>query len=62
MSKQNKLIIMFIGTLILSLLTPIFCNWYEQQTGMYQIAFVILEAIGGAIAYIGVGSNNFKDL
>jgi hypothetical protein len=53
---------MYIGTLILSLFTPIFCIWYEQQTGMFPIAFIILEVIGGMIAYIAVASNNFKDL
>lgn len=62
MSKQKKLILMYIGTLILSLFTPIFCIWYEQQTGMFPIAFIILEVIGGMIAYIAVASNNFKDL
>lgn len=62
MSKQKKLYIMFICTLISALLVPIFTQWYQQQTGINPIGFYMVLCIGGFIFYFMVGTNNFKDL
>jgi len=62
MSKQKKLYIMFICTLISALLVPIFTQWYEQQTGISPQGFYIVLVVGGFISYVAVGTNNFKDL
>lgn len=62
MSKQKKLLIMFICTLISALLLPIFTQWYEQKTGIVPGGFYFLLCIGGIISYFAVATNNFKDL
>ena len=61
MSKQKKLLIMFICTLISTLLVPIFTQWYEEQTGIYPGGFYVVLVFGGIISYVAVGTNNFKD-
>lgn len=60
MSKQKKLLIMFICTLISTLLVPIFTQWYEEQTGIYPGGFCLILIIGGIISYLTVATNNFK--
>ena len=62
MSKQKKLYIMFICTLISALLVPIFTQWYEQQTGISPTGFYFALIMGGVASYFMVASNNFKDL
>jgi hypothetical protein len=62
MKKETKLYIMFICTLISTLLVPIFTQWYEQQTGIWPGGFYFLLCIGGFMAYFAVFTNNFKDL
>lgn len=62
MSKQKKLYIMFICTLISALLVPIFTQWYEQKTGIFPIGFYLVLIVGGFMSYFAVGTNNFKDL
>ena len=62
MSKQKKLYIMFICTLISALLVPIFTQWYEQKTGIFPGGFCFLLCIGGFMSYFAVATNNFKDL
>lgn len=62
MSKQKKLYIMFICTLISALLVPIFTQWYEQQTGIFPTGFYMVLIVGGFISYFAIGTNNFKDL
>lgn len=61
MSKQKKLYIMFICTLISALLVPIFTQWYEEQTGIWPSGFYVILIVGGFISYAAVGTNNFKD-
>ena len=61
MSKQKKLYIMFICTLVSALLVPIFTQWYEQQTGIFPIGFYIVLVVGGFMSYFAIGTNNFKD-
>jgi len=61
-SKQKKLYIMFICTLISALLIPIFAQWYEQKTGLFPGGFYIVLVVGGLISYTAVFTNNFKDL
>jgi hypothetical protein len=61
MKKETKLYIMFICTLISTLLVPIFTQWYEQQTGRYPIGFIFALALGGFMLYIAAFTNNFKD-
>jgi hypothetical protein len=39
MNKSTKLIIAFIGSILGSLLLPVFTQWYEQQTGINPIGF-----------------------
>jgi FtsH-binding integral membrane protein len=51
-SKKTKLILAFIATLIMSLLSPILCQWYEQQTGIFPIAFIFTEIM---VCFIGYG-------
>jgi hypothetical protein len=43
MNKSTKLIIAFIGSILGSLLLPVFTQWYEQQTGInaYWILFCL---------------------
>lgn len=62
MSKQKKLLIMFICTLISALVVPIFTQWYEQQTGIWPGGFYVTLVVGGFISYFLVGTNNLKDL
>ena len=62
MSKQKKLYIMFICTLISALLVPIFTQWYKQNTGVFPGEFCIVLFVGGFISFFAVGTNNFKDL
>ena len=62
MSKQKKLYIMFICTLISALIVPIFTQWYEEQTGIYPGGFYIVLVVGGFISYFAIFTNNFKDL
>jgi hypothetical protein len=52
MSKQNKLLIMFICTLISALIVPIFTQWYEEKTGIFPGAFCFLLCIGGILCYV----------
>lgn len=52
MSKQKKLLIMFICTLISALLLPIFTQWYEEKTGIFPGVFCFLLCIGGIICYL----------
>ena len=61
MSKQTKLYIMFICTLISCLLVPIFTQWYEQKTGIFPTGFYFILIIGGFISYLAVFTDNFKD-
>ena len=62
MSKQKKLLIMFICTLTSALLLPIFTQWYEQKTGVFPDGFCIILIVGGFMSYVAVATNNFKDL
>jgi hypothetical protein len=62
MSKQKKLLIMFICTLISTLVIPIFTQWYEEQTGIWPGGFYAVLVFGGIISYLTVATNNFKDL
>ena len=62
MSKQKKLLIMFICTLISALLLPIFTQWYEQKTGIWPGGFYVVLTVGGFMSYFAVATNNFKDL
>lgn len=50
-SKKTKLILAFIATLIMSLLSPMLCQWYEQQTGIFPIGFILTEIIACFIGY-----------
>lgn len=52
MSKQNKLLIMFICTLISALIVPIFTQWYEEKTGIFPGGFYFLLCIGGILCYV----------
>lgn len=52
MSKQNKLLIMFICTLISALILPIFTQWYEEQTGIWPAGFYVILCMGGILCYI----------
>ena len=61
MSKQKKLSIMFICTLISALVLPIFTQWYEQKTGICPYGFYLVLFIGGIISYLAAFTNNFKD-
>lgn len=61
MSKQKKLYIMFICTLISALLVPIFTQWYEQKIGVFPDEFCIILWLGGFISYFMVATNNFKE-
>jgi len=61
MSKQKKLLIMFICTLISALIVPIFTQWYEQQTGQVPWMFCLFLLVGGFISYASVFTNNFTD-
>ena len=61
MSKQKTLLIMFICTLISTLVIPIFTQWYEEQTGIYPGGFYVVLVFGGIISYLTVATNNFKD-
>ena len=51
MSKKNKLLIMFICTLISALIVPIFTQWYEEKTGIFPGAFCFFLWIGGILCY-----------
>ena len=61
MNKPKKLYIMFVLTLISSLIIPIFTQWYEQKTGIFPVAFYLILIIGGFISYLAAFTNNFKD-
>ena len=61
MSKQKKLLIMFVCTLISTLVVPIFTQWYEEQTGIWPGGFYVVLVFGGIISYLTVATNNFKD-
>ena len=61
MSKQKKLFIMFICTLISTLVVPIFTQWYEEQTGIWPGGCYVVLVFGGIISYLTVATNNFKD-
>lgn len=61
MSKQNKLLIMFICTLISALVVPIFTQWYEEQTNITPMGFYFVLIVGGFISYMAVFTNNFKN-
>ena len=50
-SKKTKLILAFIATLIMSLLSPMLCQWYEQQTGIFPIGFIFTEIMACLIGY-----------
>ena len=41
----------FIMLLISALLIPILTQWYEQQTGIFPIGFLILITIGGLVLF-----------
>ena len=62
MSKTTKLIIAFIVSLIGSLLMPVFGQWYTQTTGITPVAFYIIYGFGSIVTFIGIASNNFKDM
>ena len=62
MSKQKKLLIMFVCTLISTLVVPLFTQWYQEQTGIWPGGFYIVLVVGGAVSYFAVSTNNFKDL
>ena len=62
MKKETKLYIMFICTLISTLLVPIFTQWYEQQTGKYPIGFIFVLVLGGTAVYMAEFYKQIKDL
>ena len=62
MNKQKKLYIMFVCTLISTLVVPIFTQWYQEQTGIWPGGFYVVLVVGGFISYFAVGTNNFKVL
>jgi hypothetical protein len=61
MSKATKLYIMFALTLISSLLTPIFAQWYQEQTGTFPIVFCFSLFAGGFVSFAAIITDNFKE-
>jgi hypothetical protein len=62
MKKTTKLAIVFVISIIGSLLIPIFTQWYEQQTGMTPIGFYFVYGIGSVFSIFAIATNNFKDI
>ena len=61
MSKPKKLYIMFVLTLISSLIIPLFTQWYEHKTGIFPSGFYFILIIGGFISYLAAFTDNFKN-
>lgn len=62
MNKTTKLIIAFVMATISALLTPIFCQWYYEKTGIYPIGFLFVWITGGFTSIIAIVTDNFKGL
>ena len=54
MNKKTKLIIAFIMACVSALLMPIFTEWYEQETGTFPIAFVMIYSFGGIMSIMAI--------
>jgi hypothetical protein len=53
MEKQTiKMLAVFTGSLLASLLIPVFGQWYEQLTGICPIVFYVLSVIFAIAAII----------
>lgn len=61
MKKLTKIITMIIISLLSSLLTPIFGNWYQQTTGIDPIGFYIVSVLGAFAIWIYVVINYLID-
>ena len=49
MKKRTKLYIMFVLSILSTLFVPLFVKWYEAQTGVYPLPFILVLLLGGII-------------
>jgi hypothetical protein len=60
MSKSTKTFLIILSMSISALITPLFGQWYQEQTGMIPFAFYLISGMGfiifGVISIINIWS------
>jgi hypothetical protein len=64
MSKRKKitLFLMGLGACLSALVMPVFLQWYQQQTGIYPVGFVLVYAIATFAAIMSVAMSDLENI